>query len=413
MRSVWLLALATFGCRSILGIDEPIITIDAGTDAPVSCTTWHPQGFDPCALGAPAQALHLTPGQYTFTTTKTGGRLSDTTGHVLLQSDLTIMQSDSSTIAVMSVAELVVDAGATVNVVGLSPLLVVAWSTMSIDGALDAGSYIGVTDAVKHTAQTVRFGAGANESCGPSTGNTGKDGGNAITGAGSSGGGGGGFRGAGGAGARGANASTAGGAGGVSVLPSVIRGGCPGGASGTAGSSAIDPAKVASSALGGAGGGAIRLVAHDSITVAGSVSANGAGGAGAPQNSACGGGGGGSGGYVALEAPAVTIGEAGVVTANGGGGGGGGVTTDAGNDGADGKIDLLVAPGGAANANGCGKSGGAGSVATQLDGSNGPVPGTCGGGGGGGGGGAGFIFISSAGYTTAGTAKLSPPVMLQ
>jgi hypothetical protein len=407
MRSVWFLALATLGCRGILGIEEPLPAADGATDASASCATWHPQGFDPCAY-APMPPVHLGAGQYTYDTTAAGGTLFDSARRVLARSQLTLLQADRSAVAVFSVEALALDAGATVSAIGPKPLLVVAWSTITVDGVLDAGSHVAVMDVAKHTAQTVQFGAGADESCGA---NTGHNGGDATTIAGSGGGGGGGFQGAGGAGARGSSAAPAGGAGGASVPIPMLQGGCPGGSSGTAGASATMPAAAASFTLGGAGGGAIRLVAHDAITVAGSISANGAGGAGAPLNSACGGGGGGSGGYVALDAPIVTIGPEGTITANGGGGGGGGGTTDFGNEGADGKLDLQAAPGGATSTSRCGQAGGDGSAPTQLGGANAPSSGGCGGGGGGGGG-AGFLVIASPGFTAAESSKLSPPALM-
>jgi len=407
MRSVWFLALATLGCRSVLGIDEPIILADASIDA-AACATWHPGGFDPCAY-APVPLPRLGAGSYIYDTTAAGGTLFDGTGRVIVSSKLTLTQPDQSVVAVLSIDALAVDAGATVSVIGPKPLLVVAGSTITVDGAIDAGSYVGVTDMVKHTAQTVTFGSGANQAC---TINVGGDGTNAVSSAGSMGGGGGGFQGAGGAGARGAGASLPAGAGGAVVAALVIRAGCPGGASGTAGPTATMPASPSSQALGGAGGGAIRLVARDSITVAGSISANGAGGAGAPQSSSCGGGGGGSGGYVGFEAPTVTLGAMATVTANGGGGGGGGGGGDAGNEGADGKIDLLVAPGGAISKDGCGQAGGAGSLAAQLDGANAMNGGGCVAGGGGGGGAAGYILIASPGFVVEATAKLSPAPLL-
>jgi len=404
MRSVWLLALATFGCRSLLGIEEPITGTDAAVDA-ASCTGWHPMGFDPCSF-APVTLPLLGPGAYVYDTTLDGGTLFDSNRRVIVASKLTLTQPDQSVVAVLSVDALAIAPGVTVSVIGRKPLLVVAASTITIDGVLDAGSSIGVTDVARHTAQTIKFGAGANEACAI---NVGGDGANAVAGAGSTGGGGGGLQGTGGAGARGAGAPLGGGAGGVSVPALVLRAGCPGGASGTAGATATPPAAQSSQALGGAGGGAIRLVARDAITVAGSVSANGAGGAGAPQRSACGGGGGGSGGYVGLEAPTVAIGATGVVTANGGGGGGGGGGTDAGNEGSDGKIDLQVAPGGAASASGCGQAGGAGSLATQLSGETAVLAGGCVAGGGGGGGAAGYVVIASHGFAAEATAKISPP----
>jgi hypothetical protein len=402
MRSVWLLALATLGCRSVLGIDEPIIVTDAAVDA-AACATWHPLGFDPCAY-APVPLPRLGAGSYIYDTTTTGGTLFDGTGHPIVSSKLTLTQPDQSVVAVLSIDALAVDAGATISVIGPKPLLIVAGSTITVEGMIDAGSYVGVTDVAKHTAQTVRFGAGANQACAT---NVGGDGASAASIAGSMGGGGGGFQGAGGAGARGAGAGPPGGAGGAMVPALVIRAGCPGGASGAAGPGARMPASASSRALGGAGGGAIRLVARDSIMVLGSISANGAGGAGAPQSSSCGGGGGGSGGYVALEAPTVTIGAMATVTANGGGGGGGG-GDDAGNEGADGQIDLVAAPGGAISRNGCGQAGGAGSLAAQLDGASATNGGGCVAGGGGGGGAAGYLLIASPGFVAEATAKLSP-----
>jgi hypothetical protein len=395
MRSVWILVLVAAGCRGILGIEHPI-DVDAMVDSAL-CATWHPQGFDPCALDAPMPALHLGAGQYLYDTTLDGGKLTDGAGQVVAQSRLTVMQPDNSAVAVLSVDGLAIDAGATVRVVGPKPLLVVAWSTALIDGVLDAGSHIGMTS----------LGANANILCGGGT--AGIDGSNATQNGGSGGGGGGGLQGPGGhGGSGGAAPPVAGGAGGaarnVAEAHAAIHGGCPGGASGMAGGIAVSPATPATQARGGAGGGAVWLVAHDSIAIAGSISANGAGGSGAQIGSVCGGGGGGSGGSVALEAPSVTI--SGTLTANGGGGGGGGAVTDAGNNGADGKPDVVAAPGGAIAAKGCGRPGGAGSVLATLAGSDAPGADSCGGGGGGGG--AGFLVIASPGFTATGTARVSP-----
>ena len=212
MRQVWILAVASLGCRGILGIEEPT-TRDG--DAPASCAMWHPQGFDPCALGAPLPALHLGAGQYTYDTTTDGGTLSDGNNRAIRQSLLTVTQFDGSTVAVLSVDALAVDAGAKLDVIGRKPLLVVAWSSAMIDGAIDAGSHIGVTNAPAHIFQTVQFGAGANEACGANTGRDGTDA--VVTGGagGSAGAGGGGFQGAGGAGANGVGAGIVGGAGGT------------------------------------------------------------------------------------------------------------------------------------------------------------------------------------------------------
>jgi hypothetical protein len=404
MRSVWLLVLAASGCRAVLGFEDAIV-VDATVDVP-ACARWRPVGFDPCTLGAPMPSLNLGPGAYVYDTTLGGGKLSDGAGNVVVASTLTVAQADQSSVAVLSVDAFTVAAGATLSVVGPRPLLVVSWSTIAVDGVIDAGSHLGVTDAARHIAQTTQFGAGASQAC---SAGAGKAGGDAPASGGSGGGGGGGFQGTGGPGGPGGNLGAAGGAGGpVAALP-LIRGGCPGGAGGAAGPIAILPATSASRALGGAGGGAIRLAARLQITVAGSIGANGAAGAGAPTRSACGGGGGGAGGYVGLDAPSLMI--SGTITANGGGGGGGGATTGAGNDGSDGKIDVQAAPGGALATGACGRPGGSGSVQMTLAGTS--AGGSDGCGGGGGGGAAGFLIVASDGYAATTAARLSPPTLQQ
>src|SRR5262249_18264814 len=155
-----------------------------------------------------------------------------------------------------SLDALTVDAGATVEVVGAKPLLVVAWSTIRIDGEIDAGSH----------RDPLQLGAGANQACSVAS-QLGGDGPPIVGGSG--GGGGGGQHGTGGIG--GSAVTTAGGSGGIPIASSVIRGGCPGGNSGLAGPVAEPPAAQGTYSAGGGGGGAIRLVAHDSIDVAGSI----------------------------------------------------------------------------------------------------------------------------------------------
>ena len=82
---------------------------------------------------------------------------------------------------------------------------------------------------------------------------------------------------------------------------------------------------------GGGGGGAVMLVAMESVTVSGAVTAPGAGGRSATTG-AGGGGGGGSGGAILIEAPMVSI--SGQLTTNGGGGG----APAGGNDGTRGSV---------------------------------------------------------------------------
>jgi len=297
MRSVWFL-LAACGCRSILGIEPPIDDGDPPViDAPALCSLWHPAALDPCALGAPGPALHLAAGAYTYDTTDAGGALTDAGGRTVIASSLTLPQDDGPALAVLSVAALDVAAGATIQLVGVKPLVIVAWSTAVVDGALDASSHLGVVDGASHIAQTVQFGAGANEGCGAAS--VGKDGTAATdAGLGSGGGGGGALQGSGGAAAPGGTTDVMGGGGGVGAPAAALHGGCHGGLSGIAGRRFAMVKNLRSQ--GGAGGGALRIVAHDSIAVAGTITANGAGGAGAPTASGCGGGGGGAGGELVL-----------------------------------------------------------------------------------------------------------------
>lgn len=404
MRSVWIFVLAASGCRTVLGIGDPPTPADAGGD-PGPCATWHPRGFDPCALVITTPALTLVDDSYVYdTAVSAGGTLYDSAHRIVLHSTQTIQQPDGSMAAVLSIGQLTTSAGTKLRVIGPRPLLIVSWSSITIAGAIDAGSHLGIKDAAAHVAETLWFGAGANQGCEASAG---RDGGDATSG-GSGGGGGGSMQAVGGSGGRGGRTGVPGGAGGQAMAVA-LHGGCPGGDSGTGGSIIVPPATTGSRAHGGAGGGAIRLVAHDSIEVTGSISASGAGGAGAPLASACGGGGGGSGGYIGLEAPVVTLG--GSITANGGGGGGGGSPGIAGNDGADGAVGIEPAPGGAAASTGCGQPGGAGAAAATLGGAAASDASPCNGGGGGGGGASGFIVIDSPGYTP-GAAMLSPAPQL-
>jgi len=149
----------------------------------------------------------------------------------------------------------------------------------------------------------------------------------------SAGGGGGGARGASG----GAGGMT-GGEGGTSngaVTLSPLYGGCGGGAGGNNTTGPLGE--------GGGGGGAIQIASNGTLQISGSVTVPGAGG----QHGNEGAGGGGSGGALLLEAPTVTV--TGTVAANGGGGGGGDAD---GSDGQDGLPGLTAAAGGGAGGNG-------------------------------------------------------------
>jgi hypothetical protein len=179
--------------------------------------------------------------------------------------------------------------------------------------------------------------------------------------------GGGGRRGAGGWGGNGFQAGL-GGAGGkiLSQTPNPLFGGCGGGSLGAA----------------GGGGGAIQISSSHSILVdrSGIISMPGGGG-GAMA------GGGGSGGVIILEAPTVTV--EGTLAANGGGGAGGGGSAV---DGTDGTDSIDGAPGGVSDDKVNGGMGGAlvsEAGAPGDDGVKGAVLGA------GGGGGVGWIYLSA------------------
>lgn len=159
----------------------------------------------------------------------------------------------------------------------------------------------------------------------------------------------------------------------------------------------------------GRGGGAVALTScRGQVSISGLVDAGGSGGPGGvtdlfgnPQ-SACGGG---SGGHIVVQGRTVTV--TGSVLANGGGGGAGYISGAQGMRGEDGSRDPVIPAYGGSGANGAG-TGGNGAAGIVPVGGNG-LPGTTGTGGGGGGG-YGFLQIFTPfGVTpTIADAKLSP-----
>ncbi len=388
---------------------DPDAVIPDAPDAPAICAGWHPAHFMPCMIGTPKPPLTITASgsPWTYTTTVMGGVLTDKVATVL-SSNVVVQQSDNSMVAVLNVEGLVVEAGATLYVVGDKPLIIASWGSITITGTIDAGSTTHETSATTHIDGPLRTGAGANRVANCS-GLTGSQGATAASTGGSGGGGGAAYHGDGGNGTTGDTVMVAGGPGGTRIAqaPMVIRGGCAGGSSGTAGTSAvISPATSATFSAGGGGGGAIELAAMTSLTVstAGIVNAGGAGGGGAPQGSAVGGGGGGSGGYVRLEAPTITL--SGVISANGGGGGGSAPYAFQGNQGSNATTASQAAGGPIYGGGNCGLAGAAGSIGGAFDGPDATGADSCGGGGGGGG--AGFIFVATG--TLSGAAMISPTV---
>lgn len=346
--------------------DGPVAIDAAGADAiATACTDWtySPVHVDPCAIEAPSPGLDLdAEGQYVYDTDD--GTLTDPGG-----GDVPNASSTLDGLRVASIVSFSLGPDASLRVIGAAPLVIVSWTTASIEGDLDATSNL--TPA-----------AGSNPAACPTLNAPQNDNGGG-------GGGGGGFGSAGGVGGTGGSDSGAGGLAGPAVVtPTTLLGGCPGG---TGGEGNQGPG----AGPGGDGGGAVFVTAFSSVEVTGTVHAGGAGGQGSDgANNRNGGGGGGSGGYLGFEAPTVTLDNGAIVAANGGGGGGG-TNGQVGDPGEAGKVGLSPAAGGD------GEQGGNGG-----DGATGIAPGSPGSpgnrGGGGGGGGVGFVFVYS---TTADTAN--------
>ena len=321
-----------------------------GADAPCSWALH----FDACSIAPPPPVgVVLTAGSWIFNT-DTGLFVPTPLTGAFRTSDTT--QSGSGPAVVLVLDSFVVQSGAVLRVTGSKPLIVGAWTTISVNGVIDAGTRRnGLAGAGSLTATCAPDGAGPG----------------AATDAGG-GGGGGGLRGAGGTGGVGDGA--AGGSAGLArAVPSFVRAGCSGASGGLTGFG-----------VGGPGGGAIELAARTSISITGKVTAGGAGGQGGGQTGIKGGGGGGgSGGFIGIDSPALVLGSNAELVANGGGGGGGG------NGLAQPGKDSIGDSGSATGGSGA-ITGGAGSSMSTLVGE---TPGFSGDGGAGAGGGAGFILV--------------------
>jgi hypothetical protein len=262
----------------------------------------------------------------------------------------------------------------TVRFKGSRPLVLLATNTITVTatGTLDVSSFRADVGAGGNTGPCSNAGNGAADTS-PSAN------------AGAGGGGGGGF---GTPGGTGASSDAAGGAAGGTTALTQIRGGCRGGRGGTS--------SAGSGGEGGNGGGSAYLIAGASITIAGTVKANGSGGSGGSNKA--GGGGAGSGGLIGFDAPVLSI--TGTVYANGGGGGEGGASGQTGENGGEPTSYNTRAAGG--NNLGNGGDGGNGSTFANA----GTSGGSANNGAGGGGGGAGRIKIFQASVPAG---KLSPP----
>jgi hypothetical protein len=327
---------------------------------------------DVCGLPPPTNVFDVTAPATLDTDRDTRCKAVTVAGH-----DLCLIYATEVTIAV------------TLTVSGGRPLALVSASTMTINGAIDAGSHGPQVGPAADDASCA-FAISPETDLG-----------------GAGGGAGGSFTLAGGNGGIGDTDNSTGGDGtglggthGATVSAPQLRGGCRGQKGGD------EQVGGFVGGVGGHGGGALYLAARQSVLVAGSIRATGAAGAGG--QSQAGGGGGGSGGMVVIESASITI--SGQISANGGGGGQGGGRTVAGANitgfpGTDGALGTAPAPGGfGANNNdtqfSTGGVGGAGTTAAGR-GTDATV------GGGGGGGAAGMIRLIGASTLTG--SVISPP----
>jgi len=288
-------------------------------------------------------------------------------------------------VCVITGSSIDVDASIIASITGPRPLMLVALDTITVSGVIDVSSRL-----------RGQVGAGALDMCAAGAG--------ASMNSGGGGGGGGGFGGDGADGGLGAQGAPPGKGSLGLQTPMFLRPGCGAGVGG-------DGSATGSGGIGGLPGGVVYLVAVNPIDIRGAVLASGAGGAGANQNGGNrgAGGGGGSGGLIALESQTISV--EGTLQANGGGGGGGG---DAGQgmDGADGTTQPFDSPavGGMSEAPGKGGRGGSGGA-----GNNPAQPGLMpvqGGGGGGGGGATGYIWVRGELVGGGNNLQSSPPPTL-
>lgn len=354
---------------------DPDAAGSAASDTMGDCWSYTPTNFDPCTLAAPATAQMIS---------------SPTTINLATTSlpKTTVTQSDSTTVTVLHLAALTVNASLTIS--GSTPVI------LAVDGDVIINSTIVVTAGRDDAAFCTGLFGIAGQASGNNSSGGGGGGGGAGAGDGANGGNG--------------NASQSGTGGGkgnkldnVTAL-SPLRGGCRGGAGG--GNNSV------SGPAGGAGGGGLQIAAQGNLTInsSGKVDAGGEGGAQAGIRE--GGGGGGGGGIVFLEANKITINAAGTVCADGGSGaeGGGGLQGGAGGNhspctGIARATTLKVTT--------YGGSGGSGGYVSSVTGAQGTNATGDGAGGGGAGGGVGWIRVRSVTPATiSGTAIITPAARL-
>jgi len=259
-----------------------------------------------------------------------------------------VAQTGGPNMDILAFAGLTIAGGGTLTLTGGNAVVLAVYGDATIAGAIHADGATGSSNSTTAGAS----GPGSNYDCGSSTGTSQPSNGHCSAGAG------GGASAAGGTGAGGVGGGTAA-AGSARADASLkpLYGGCPGGTSGS----------WACQTSGGGGGGAVQISVAGTLTVSGTVTANGGnGGTSTCFSGGCGsdgygggGGGAGSGGAILLEGQTVNTGG-GTITPNGGTGGfpnttGGGGAGPGGQGGAGGNSGSPTGGNGTGStSNGCG-----------------------------------------------------------
>lgn len=354
MRRLLALAGVLAGC----GFHGPTLDVlpDRG-DGGANGSACVPGFLDLCAQPAPAAAFEVTKDDLVNT---------DVDTRCLPQG-----QGGGGAVCLIYATSVAIQSGATLSATGTRPLAIASMTTLVVDGAIDVGSHAPLIGAAAD-------GTGCTFAAAPAT-----DVGGGGGGAGGS------FVQPGGDGGTGDNnnngdppGTAAPGRHGEAIAASVLRGGC----AGQTGGNETNGAGTGKGGTGGHSGGAVYLFARQSVGIAGSIRATGAGGRGG--EGMAGAGGGGSGGMVVVESPQIMIG--GQISANGGGGGQGGgldllgTTRVSGDNGDDGVLGSTGAPGGSdvndarfgrGGAGGALVAAGAGTAADYGGGGGGGAPG--------------------------------------
>jgi hypothetical protein len=268
-----------------------------GPDAPITAATCLGSGtpFGICAMTTPSSTMALPATIYT-SSGSANGKTFTVDANCLGNAYWKWQGSGQPDACVMFADAITLGSGSATNVYGARPLVLLATASITIaaNQVLDVASHQGAALPGPGADSGVCAAYGAS----PASAGGGGAGGTFTAGTGGNGG-------------SGANGATTGGNAALSALapvPNTLSAGCTGQAV---------PGLI--TVPGGAGGGALYVASLDTITIAGTINASGAGGT---AGAGTGGGGGGTGGMIVIDAPKISA--TGIVVANGGGGASGG-----------------------------------------------------------------------------------------